>query len=206
MKDNLKAHWENIYGTSSPEQLSWTEQKPAHSLALIQDTNTAKDSAIIDIGGGDSLLVDYLLLEGYSDITVLDISAKAIEKAQKRLGAKSEQVTWLVVDILDFTPERQYAIWHDRAVFHFLITAEQKAQYKRIAENAVAKGHMILGTFSLSGPQKCSGLPVSQYDMTALADVFKDSFAVQTHYYATHITPFQTNQDFLFADFIIINN
>lgn len=206
MDDYLKAHWENIYCTSSPDQLSWTEPKPVHSLDLIQDTSTAKDSAIIDIGGGDSLLIDHLLLEGYTDIAVLDISAKAIEKAQKRLGAKSEQVTWLVGDILDFTPERQYAIWHDRAVFHFLITAEQKAQYKRIAENAVAKGHMILGTFSLSGPQKCSGLPVSQYDMTALADVFKDSFAVNTHFYAGHITPFQTNQDFLFADFIKINN
>ncbi|WP_138485453.1 class I SAM-dependent methyltransferase [Dyadobacter bucti] len=206
MKDNLKAHWENIYSTSSPDQLSWTEPKPAHSLALIQDTNTAKDSAIIDIGGGDSRLVDYLLLEGYRNITVLDVSAKAIEKAQKRLGAKSEQVTWLVGDILDFKPERQYAIWHDRAVFHFLITAEQKAQYKRIAENSLLKGHMILGTFSLSGPTKCSGLPVSQYDMASLSDVFKDSFAVNTHFYAGHITPFQTNQDFLFADFIKINN
>jgi hypothetical protein len=205
MKDDIKAHWENIYSTSSPDQLSWTEQKPAHSLSLIKDTNTAKDLAIIDIGGGDSLLVDYLLLEGYSDITVLDISAKAIQRAQKRLGEKSEQVTWLVGDILDFKPERQYALWHDRAVFHFLITAEQKAQYTHIAENAILKGHMILGTFSLSGPRKCSGLPVSQYDMASLADVFKDSFAVETHFYAAHITPFQTSQDFLFADFIKIN-
>lgn len=206
MKDNLKAHWEHIYSTSSPDQLSWTEQKPAHSLSLIKDTNTAKDLAIIDIGGGDSLLVDYLLLEGYSDITVLDISAKAIERAKKRLGEKSEQVTWLVGDILDFKPERQYALWHDRAVFHFLITTEQKDHYKRMAENAVAEGHMILGTFSLSGPQKCSGLPVSQYDMASLADVFKASFVVKSHFYAAHITPFQTSQDFLFADFIKTNN
>lgn len=202
MNDHLKVHWGTIYYTSSPDQLSWTEQRPAHSLALIQDTNTAKDSAVIDIGGGDSLLVDYLLLEGYRDITVLDISAKAIEKAQKRLGAKSEQVTWLAGDILYFKPERQYALRHDRAVFHFLINAEQKAQYKRTAENSLLRRHMILGTFSLSGPQKCSGLSVSQYDMASLSDVFKDSFAVNTHFYAGHITPFQTSQDFLFADFI----
>ncbi|MEO6286803.1 MAG: class I SAM-dependent methyltransferase [Dyadobacter sp.] len=206
MKDYLKAHWENIYSTKSPDQLSWTEQKPVQSLTLIKETNTAKDSAIIDVGGGDSLLVDYLLLDGYSDITVLDISAKAIHKAQNRLGEKSKQVTWLVGDILDFKPERQYTIWHDRAVFHFLTTAEQKAQYKCTAENSVLKGHMILGTFSLSGPSECSGLPVSQYDLAPLADVFKDSFSVKSHFYAAHVTPFQTSQHFLFADFIKTND
>lgn len=206
MKNHLKAHWENIYTTRLPNQVSWTELKPAHSLDLIQDASTGKNNAIIDIGGGDSMLVDYLLLDGYSDITVLDISAKAIEKAKKRLGEKSEQVTWLVGDILDFKPEKQYAIWHDRAVFHFLITSEQKACYQIIAENAISQGHMILGTFSLAGPQKCSGLQVSRYDISLLADVFKDSFKVKSHFYAAHITPFGTSQDFLFADFIKTND
>jgi hypothetical protein len=202
MKDQLKAHWEDVYSTKSPDQVSWTETKPEHSLALIQDANTAKNSAIIDIGGGDSLLVDYLLQDGYSDITVLDISAKAIERAKKRLGEKSGEVTWLVSDILDFKPEKQYVTWHDRATFHFLVTSEQKARYKRIVENAIGQGHMILGTFSLSGPEKCSGLPVSQYDIASLADIFKGSFEVKRHFYADHVTPFQTSQNFLFADFI----
>lgn len=206
MNDQLKTHWEDVYHTKSPGEVSWTEPKPEHSLALIHNTQAAKNSPIIDIGGGDSLLVDYLLGEGYSDITVLDISAKAIERAKKRLGGKSEKITWLVSDILDFEPEKQYSIWHDRATFHFLTTVDQKNTYRYLVENAVANGHLIMGTFSLSGPEQCSGLSVCQYDISALADVFKDSFEVKSHFYADHLTPFQTSQNFLFAEFIRANN
>ena len=120
---------------------------------------------VIDIGGGDSLLVDNLLEAGYTDITALDISEKAIERAKARLGENSTKIRWVVSDILDFKPERKYEVWHDRATFHFLNTNEQKAQYKRIVENAIGEGHLILGVFSLSGPEKCSGLAVNRYDV-----------------------------------------
>ncbi|MCE7042730.1 trans-aconitate 2-methyltransferase [Dyadobacter sp. CY312] len=202
MNDHFKTHWEDVYKNKTSDQVSWTELKPVHSLKLIQNASTVKNIAIIDIGGGDSLLVDYLLDEGYSNITVLDISATAIERAKKRLGGKAGKVTWVVSDILDFYPEKHYGIWHDRAAFHFLTTAEQKTKYKNLVENTVADGHMILGTFSMLGPEKCSGLPVCQYDMPALADFFKGSFEVKSHFYADYLTPFQTSQNFLFADFI----
>jgi len=202
MEMQLATHWEDLYKTKTPDQVSWTELKPEHSLRLIRDTHTAKNNAVMDIGGGDSLLVDYLLDEGYSDITVLDISAQAIERAKNRLGGKAEKVKWIVSSMLDFKPERAYAIWHDRAAFHFLTTLEQKERYKHIAASAIGEGHLILGTFSLSGPAKCSGLPVCQYDMASLANVFQDSFTEKSHFYADHITPFQTSQHFLFADFI----
>ncbi|WAC13449.1 class I SAM-dependent methyltransferase [Dyadobacter pollutisoli] len=206
MNDQLKKHWEDVYHTKSPYEVSWTEPKPERSLKLIHNTQAPKNSPIIDIGGGDSLLVDYLLDEGYSDITVLDISAKAIERAKNRLGEKAAKITWLVSDILHFEPEKQYSVWHDRATFHFLTTVDRKSKYRYLVENAVADGHLIMGTFSLSGPGQCSGLAVCQYDISALADVFKGSFEVKSHFYADHLTPFQTSQNFLFADFIKVNN
>ena len=202
MEDYIKTHWDDVYKTKSPDQVSWTELKPEYSLTLIRDTEAPQNSPVIDIGGGDSMLVDYLLEDGYSDITVLDISTAAIERAKIRLGEKAEKVTWVISDILDFKPEKHYTIWHDRATFHFLTRPEQKEKYRRVVENVATNGHMILGTFSLSGPEKCSGLPVCQYDMSSLADVFKGSFEVKSHFYADHVTPFQTSQNFLFADFI----
>jgi 2-polyprenyl-3-methyl-5-hydroxy-6-metoxy-1,4-benzoquinol methylase len=205
MNDDCKTHWQEVYAARTADQVSWTEPKPAHSLALIRNTQIPKNSPIIDIGGGDSLLAAYLLEEGYSDITVLDISAKAIGRAKKRLGRKSEKISWLVTDMLDFKPERDFSIWHDRAAFHFLTTSEQKEKYRSIVENAMVNGHLMLGTFSLTGPEKCSGLPVCRYDAAALAEVFKGSFQMKAHFYADHITPFQTIQNFLFSNFIRIN-
>jgi 2-polyprenyl-3-methyl-5-hydroxy-6-metoxy-1,4-benzoquinol methylase len=206
MNDQLKTHWEDIYNTKSHYEVSWTELRPEHSLILIHNTQAPRNSPVIDIGGGDSMLVDYLLEDGYSDVTVLDISAAAIERAKKRLGEKAEKVTWVISDILDFKPEKHYAIWHDRATFHFLTSVEQKEKYRSLVEIVAANGHMILGTFSMSGPEKCSGLPVCQYDITALANVFKDSFEAKRYFYADHLTPFQTSQNFLFADFIKTND
>ncbi len=202
METLLKKHWEDVYNSKTSDQVSWTELKPAHSLTLIRNSQAPKNCPVIDIGGGDSLLVDNLLDEGYSDITVLDISAAAVQRAKIRLGEKAEMVTWLISDILDFKPEKFYTIWHDRATFHFLTTAEQKEKYKSLVENVATNGHLILGTFSMSGPEKCSGLPVCRYDMPVLAEVFKGSFEVKSHFYADHVTPFQTSQNFLFADFI----
>lgn len=195
-------HWESVYATKTPAEVSWTEVKPEYSLALIEGSVTSKNSPIIDVGGGDSLLVDFLLAADYKDITVLDISPTAIKRAQKRLGEKANSVNWIVTDILNFKPARHYEIWHDRAAFHFLTTDQQKARYKSLVDKAIITGHLILGTFSTSGPIKCSGLPVQQYDASSLSRAFSDSFAMTKHFYADHVTPFQTRQNFLFADFI----
>lgn len=206
METENQKHWEEVYETKSPDEVSWTQLNPEQSMAMIREAEIEKNDAIIDVGGGDSLLVDYLLAEGYNNITVLDISAKAIERTKKRLGEKAQNVTWVVSDILDFKPVRQYKIWHDRATFHFLTTASQKEHYKDLVEKAIGNGHLILGTFSLIGPERCSGLSVSRYDMSALAEVFKGAFVVNKHFTVDHVTPFQTSQNFLFVDFIKTQN
>ncbi|MCU7375707.1 class I SAM-dependent methyltransferase [Paucibacter sp. O1-1] len=146
MNDQLKKHWEDVYRTKSPYEVSWTEPKPERSLKPIHKALQApKNSPIIDIGGGDSLLVDYLLDEGYSDITVLDISAKAIERAKNRLGEKAAKITWLVSDILHFEPENNIQSGTIGPPFHFLTTADRKSKYRYLVENAVADGHLIMG-------------------------------------------------------------
>lgn len=202
METENQKHWEEVYETRLPDQVSWTQLNPEQSMAMIRDAGIEKNDAIIDVGGGDSLLVDCLLAEGYNDITVLDISAIAIQRAKKRLGEKAQNVTWVVSDMLDFKPVRQYRIWHDRATFHFLTTVTQREDYRDLVEKSIGNGHLILGTFSLTGPERCSGLFVSRYDMPALAAVFDGVFAVNKHFTVDHVTPFQTSQNFLFVDFI----
>ena len=158
-----KSHWEKVYETKSPQEVSWTQEIPETSLRLIRETNIAKDATIIDIGGGDSKLVDFLLEEGYSNITVLDISANALERAKKRLGEKADLVQWIVSDINEFTPTKQYAVWHDRAVFHFVTDEENIKRYVEMVTKFTTE-HFIIGTFSENGPLKCSGLEIKQYN------------------------------------------
>ena len=129
MEVDNKNHWETVYETKQPDEVSWTQENPKTSLAFIRKTHLGKTAKIIDIGGGDSKLVDFLLEEGYKNITVLDISAKALERAQKRLGKKAGKIHWIVSDITEFKPEVSYEIWHDRATFHFLTTAQQIKKY-----------------------------------------------------------------------------
>lgn len=162
MVNAIKSHWDNVYQTKHPNQVSWTQEKPKISLEIIHSFGLDKTAKIIDVGGGDSKLVDYLLEEGFENITVLDISAKALEKAQKRLGDKAKKVTWIVSDIMDFHPATAYDVWHDRAAFHFLTSEDQIAKYFDTARNAVT-GFLTIGTFSILGPEKCSGLPIKQY-------------------------------------------
>lgn len=195
-----KDHWEKVYQTKTPAEVSWTQEKPQTSLNLIHSFGMDKKAKIIDIGGGDSNFVDFLLEEGYQSITVLDISGKALERAQKRLGAKAEQVTWIETDIAQFNPEETYDIWHDRAAFHFLTQEEQIQQYIRITNEAV-NSFMILGTFSTDGPLKCSGLEIQQYNEKSLPNLFKNSFEKLTCFTEDHITPFDTIQNFLFCSF-----
>jgi SAM-dependent methyltransferase len=159
-----------------------------------------KRAKIIDIGGGDSKLVDYLLDQGYENISVLDISTKALEKAKNRLGNKAEKVNWIVSDITDFEPNTQYDIWHDRAAFHFLTTTEQIEKYLTIARMSVT-GYITIGTFSENGPTKCSGLEIKQYSEETLIAEFNKSFEKIRCIKEDHTTPFGTKQNFLICGF-----
>ncbi|MHA4740661.1 class I SAM-dependent methyltransferase [Dyadobacter sp. MSC1_007] len=201
MEDQSKAYWEDVYKTKQSDQMSWTQPRPTTSLALIDDLQLKKNDPIIDIGGGESMLVDYLMQEGFSDITVLDISPTAIDRAKARLGPLSDRVTWIVSNVLDFIPSRTYRVWHDRATFHFLTEKHDIEKYVGIVEKSIDQGNVILGTFSLTGSAKCSGLPVKQYDHSSLAAVFSQSFRLVKSLHADHITPFNTSQNFIFSNF-----
>ena len=200
MNLDSKKHWETVYETKNPEQVSWTQEKPQISLDLINSLELDKSAKIIDVGGGDSKLVDYLLEEGFENVSVLDISAAALEKAKKRLGDKANNVNWIVSDITEFSPSTTYDLWHDRAAFHFLTTPEQISKYVNIVRNAVT-GYLIIGTFSENGPKKCSGLDIKQYSEDKLITEFENYFEKITCTTEDHITPFDTMQNFLFCSF-----
>jgi len=193
-----KEYWDKIYTTKTPEEVSWTEDYPKMSIDLIAKFNVPKFAKIIDIGGGDSRLVDALLEQGYTNITVLDISESAIDRAKARLGQKAEQVKWIVSNILDFSPPESYDLWHDRAVFHFLTKQDDIAKYlHRLTQ--MSTRHLVIGTFSPSGPLKCSGLEITQYDEEKLKTTFGKEFKILECFTANHTTPFDTVQNFTFA-------
>ena len=192
-----KEHWEKIYTTKTPQEVSWTQEVPQTSLDLIAKFDLPKSAQIIDIGGGDSLLVDHLLKLGYTNVTVLDISAAAIERAKKRLGEDAEKVNWIVTDITKFSPGTTYDLWHDRAVYHFLTTATDKAYYKNLLDKHAH--HVVMGTFSDSGPLKCSGLEITQYSKESISDTFGKNFEIKESFYQDHTTPFDAIQNFTFV-------
>jgi SAM-dependent methyltransferase len=200
MEINRKNHWETVYETKQPNEVSWTQENPKTSLDFIRETQLEKSAKIIDIGGGDSKFVDFLLEEGYENITVLDISEKALERAKKRLGKNAEKVSWIASDITEFRPETSYDIWHDRATFHFLTTAEQIKKYVEITEKWVS-GFLIIGTFSDQGPKKCSGLDIKQYSGSELEKQFSNRFKKLKCITKDHTTPFETKQNFTFCLF-----
>jgi trans-aconitate methyltransferase len=200
METNRRNHWETVYETKQPNEVSWTQENPKTSLDFIRETNWDKSAKIIDIGGGDSKLIDYLLEEGYENLTVLDISSKALERAKTRLGDKADRVTWIVSDITEFVPDTTYDIWHDRATFHFLTTEEQINKYLVITQKWIS-GFLIVGTFSDKGPTKCSGLEIKQYTETALENQFNKNFEKLKCSIEDHKTPFETIQNFVFCMF-----
>ena len=200
MDKTIQNHWDTIYKTKDPNQISWAQEIPKTSLDFIHSFGLAKTAKIIDIGGGDSKLVDYLLDEGFENITVLDISAKALDKAKKRLGNKAEKINWVVNDITEFQPDTTFDIWHDRATFHFLTTSNQIAKYMDTARNAVS-GFLAIGTFSDNGPEKCSGLPIKQYSEEKLTAELQNGFDKIRCVTEDHKTPFDTTQNFLFCSF-----
>jgi len=200
MKLDRKKHWETVYETKNPDQVSWTQEIPKTSIEFINSFGLNKNAKIIDIGGGDSKLVDHLLNEGFKNITVLDISSKSLEKAKDRLGEKASKVNWIVSDITDFEPNTTYDIWHDRATFHFLTTTEQIKKYIKTVRKSVS-GFLTIGTFSQNGPKKCSGLEIKQYNEEELISALKDGFDKIKCVTEDHLTPFDTTQNFLFCSF-----
>ncbi len=200
MNSNNQQHWENVYETKSPDQVSWTQIIPSNSLQLIDDLKLDKSAPIIDIGGGDSTLVDHLLLRGFENVTVLDISFKAIEKAKLRLGSKAKKVSWIVEDVTLFRPATHYCLWHDRAVFHFLTEKDEIQKYTDLTHNFV-DAHLVLATFSPQGPLKCSGLNITQYNHQSLEQTFQSQFHLDHHFYSDHLTPFGTTQNFIYGVF-----
>ena len=197
-----KAHWEKVYGTKTPAQLSWTQTIPQTSLDFIETFQLPRDARIIDIGGGDSRLVDFLLEEGFRDITVLDISEEALQRTRLRLGDKASLVKWIVSDITNFQPSDPYDLWHDRATFHFLTQRPQVSRYLSIARAAInTGGYAVIGTFSENGPKKCSGLPIHQYTEHELVQELNNGFSKLKCITEDHLTPFNTVQHFLFCSF-----
>lgn len=203
---DFKYHWDNIYQNSTNSH-SWTQLKPETTLSLISSLNLPKDVSIIDVGGGDGYLVDHLLDLGFTNISVLDISSVALENAIKRLGYKQNRVKWINSDILNFTPEDNYDLWIDRAVFHFLQNKEEINHYKSIAANSIkTNGHLIVATFSEKGPEKCSGLSVKQYSKNELKNTFEDPFILETIITEDHYTPNSIAQNFIYCFFSKTNH
>ncbi len=197
-----KKHWENIYETKQLDEVSWYQPNPTTSLYFIKQFSVPLTAKIIDIGGGDSFFVDYLLQLGYTDITVLDISENAVKRAKIRLGHKATAVKWIVADAASFQPTEKYDFWHDRAAFHFLTDEKEIANYIKTAQqNINSNGVLIVGTFSEQGPKKCSGIEIKQYSETSLTDVFGKYFEKSDSFSINHKTPFDTIQNFVFCSF-----
>jgi 2-polyprenyl-3-methyl-5-hydroxy-6-metoxy-1,4-benzoquinol methylase len=196
------SHWETVYSTKAEDQVSWFQESPSISLELIRATQAAKDAAIIDIGGGASRLADALLGEGYRAITALDLSASALDAAKQRIGSSSNKIDWIVADVTSWTPARMYEVWHDRAAFHFLTEPSDRAAYvDRLRRAVVAGGHVIIATFALDGPERCSGLPVQRYDGKSLAAELGSEFELVETRGDVHRTPWESTQSFQFSRF-----
>ncbi len=197
-----KEHWENVFKTKSLNEVSWYEVVPETSLSFFKESNISKSAKIIDIGGGDSFLVDNLLKLGYKDITVLDISEAALDRAKQRLKDQSKKVKWIVADVADFLPPEHYDFWHDRAAFHFLTDEQSIKNYVETVQKHLNKnGNLVIGTFSENGPKKCSGLEIKQYSETTMTDQFETHFEKIKCIKIDHKTPFDTNQNFVFCWF-----
>ena len=200
--DSRQEHWDGVYRTKPATGVSWYEAHPTKSLALVRATGVRPEDPIIDVGGGASLLVDELLDAGFRDLTVLDVSAAVLESLRKRLGARAESVTLLHQDATAFQPARRYALWHDRAVFHFLVRREERERYVDALRRALSPhGHAIISTFGPAGPERCSGLPIVRYDAGALAAELPSDFRLVESSLSVHRTPAGAQQQFLHCRF-----
>ena len=196
------AHWENVYRTKGEREVSWFQETPSISLELIRSAGATRHSAIVDIGGGASRLVDALVDEGYEAVTVLDLSESALAAAKTRLGQTAAAVTWIVADVVGWNPPQRYDVWHDRAAFHFLIDAADRTAYVECLREALRPGGCaIIATFALDGPERCSGLPVIRYDAASLGEVLGSDFNLVETRRHDHHTPTGSTQRFQFSVF-----
>ncbi len=199
---NRKDHWENIYSTKKLEEVSWYQEVPTTAINYLKALNISKEDAIIDIGGGDSFFIDYLVAHGYKNVSVLDISENALLRAKKRLGEVANQVNWIVADVVNFKSEVLYDFWFDRAAFHFLTAESDIESYcTNLNENVSSGAKVVIGTFSEIGPAKCSGIHVKQYSRQELQERFSSQFICLSCQHLDHNTPFDTIQNFTFCSF-----
>jgi 2-polyprenyl-3-methyl-5-hydroxy-6-metoxy-1,4-benzoquinol methylase len=199
---NRQAHWQNVYKEKAENQVSWFQERPTISLELIEAAGAKPNSAIIDVGGGASRLVDALIENGYRDLTVLDLSESAVSIAKMRLGQSAALVKWIVTDVTQWEPPGRYDLWHDRAAFHFLTDGSDRTAYIERLKNALrVGGHAIIGTFALDGPERCSGLPVVRYDAAQLSLTLTPSFTLVDIHRHQHKTPWGAIQQFQFGVF-----
>ena len=197
-----QAHWEGVYTARGEKEVSWYQDSPAPSLELIALAGASRGSRIIDIGGGASRLVDHLLAQNFERVTVLDLSAAALEAAKARLGGKAKKVRWEVSDVTQWNPPANYDIWHDRAAFHFLTaTADQSAYADRVRRAVKAGGHVIIGTFAPDGPERCSGLPIVRHDAASISAILGPDFDLIDTRRHDHVTPWNAVQRFQFSMF-----
>ena len=200
-----KAHWQNVYQDKSSLDVSWYQKEPSLSLELIHSTQVARDEAIIDVGGGASVLVDHLCNERYTNLAVLDISENALASAKKRLGDLAKSVEWIGSDITQFNASHQFSLWHDRAVFHFLTDQSDRKSYVKAIKRALRPGgHLIIAAFAIGGPEKCSGLDIVQYDADKLIAELGEDFELVEERDEMHITPANKEQKFMYFRFIKI--
>ncbi|HEV7452725.1 MAG TPA: class I SAM-dependent methyltransferase [Pseudonocardiaceae bacterium] len=192
-----RRHWDAVYDTKGAQQVSWFQPEPVVSLELIDDLRLDPVEPVIDIGGGVSMLVDRLLERGHTDVTVLDVSAHALRLVQRRLADQADRVHWEAADLLQWTPQRRFVLWHDRAVFHFLTDSDEQASYRELATTSITPGgYLILATFAADGPEQCSGLPVARYRAEDLAEQFGTGFTTVTTRREHHHTPTGADQPF----------
>ena len=197
-----KSHWQTVYTTKGEDEVSWFQENPATSLELIDLAQPAPESSIIDIGGGASRLVDSLLARGFTRVTVLDISQAALDAAKARLGDRAGEVEWVAADVTKWHPAHSFDVWHDRAAFHFLTDpADRSAYVARLRQAVRPGGHVIIGTFAIDGPEKCSGLPVNRYDAASLAGELGEGFELVESIRQDHVTPWNSTQHFQFCIF-----
>ena len=195
-------YWNNIYKTKTEKEVSWYQEIPTTSLKLIEEIHPDINWSIIDIGGGESRLVDNLIDRNFSDVTVLDISSVSLDKVALRLKNKPSRPTLVSTNILNFHPNKQFDLWHDRAAFHFLTDPKDIKQYIDLASSSIRTGgFLIISTFSKSGPEKCSGLPITKYSHKELEELFSHDFMNVKYLYETHETPWDSKQDFVFCVF-----
>ena len=200
MSETRRMHWQRVYDEKMPAEVSWYQPVPDKSLQLIRGTGLARNEPVLDVGGGASTLVDHLHADGYTDITVMDISGRALELARARLGESADAINWIESDVTAFEPQRRYALWHDRAAFHFLTDAADRDRYIDVAKRALKPGgYFVLATFGPEGPERCSGVEIRRYGIEQLQELFGGGFKLGGYELDQHVTPMGSTQQFLYS-------